>query len=1583
MGGSVFLEVPESEWCASNDLAFAFRDRFPVSPGHTLVVTRRLVSDWFAASEAERNGVMGLVAAVKLQLDEELKPAGYNVGFNAGLAAGQTVMHLHVHVIPRFEGDMDDPRGGVRHVIPTKGNYRRQVKPLSSGGMEDPFSKHIFPLFNTASEIAIVAAFVQETGLDHIETHVRAAVARGARVRILTGNYLDITQASALEMLLAWETISTARDDDDTEPRTPAGAFEARIIEVERLPGLTRAFHPKAWRFEASNFGVAFVGSSNLSRSALETGIEWNLRVERDRDHDAYTRVREAFELLWSGARRLDAKWIEDYAKRARLKQLALPPGESDLDPLEPAPAPHLVQVEALAKLREAREQGWRRALVVLATGLGKTWLAAFDHEQLRAEIGRPPRLLFLAHRKELLVQAENTYRRALHSKGLRASVGWCSGDAFDLDAELVFASVAKLSRPENLRQLAEQRFDFDYVVVDEVHHAAANSYRRILKELEPKFILGLTATPDRADAADILGLFDDHIAYRADVERGVELGRLVPFRYFGVKDDIDYANIPWRNRRFDPDELSRQVQTESRMQTMWRAWAAHPGQRTLVFCCSIAHALFVRAWLTAQGVRTRAVYSGEGSDDRDAAIGELMAGEIDALCSVDVFNEGVDVPGVDRVVMLRPTESGVIFLQQLGRGLRAAPGKTAVTVIDFVGNHRIFLERLRALLSLGGASVQNLRPLLESREPLELPSGCSVELVLEAKDLLSRLFTRTGADPIEYMYRELRTQRGERPSAGELERLCYPPSRIRRHRPGFGWFDFVEAEGDLTPQETTVVSTHAWFLRHLESTEMSGCFEMVALEALLDASALSEGILLDDLATRALAIFGRSPDIRSEADAVFADGAPLHRPAAIRDRLTTALAPLTRENRTGRAWFKIEGEHFLPRFVIAPEDEDCLTELVRELIDLRLAEYRKRKDGGDASFDGFVCRVIWNQRDPILKLPARVGQNLPTGEVDVRVDGAVWQFRFANIACNVARPAGTIANQLPDLLRRWFGLDAGRPGTAFEVRFERSPDGLWATPVRRDVVDLAQFRGVVTYPDLRAAAGHVREGGETTERALVMLPVDNADPDLFAVRVSGTSMDGGKNPLRDGDWAVMRHARSAAASALENRVVLIQVPTASTDSQYQIKRLKRADSRWLLTSDNPAGPTFETGGETVAVARLERAIRPEELAPALGTLISEDALPTTFGLVSLDPKSGRSGGHLFVFIDQKKLLERPDRVRFMPEPQRPGETAFVLARKSTGAWKYLGVGRWLEEESRWQIPEVDLGTWREWGEGREVSRELPEGALQRAQLVVDAVIGLATEQRWLTQDNGRRARILGAADQGGLRIDGGEAGFGPRTVSLTDLAWVVVADDAARQSRAVLDEALVNRARYLEGTPRESTRWIDTAWALAAWKLGKGLVRNGGGGATPLRNVRGLDDRPLNASFRVEPVGENLSIVFESRGGTRGTAAERNTDYAKALGVMLERLRARGIGITDAFVESRGTTTVPVEDRRLQMADFPYPITIEDAQTLRRAMSAAQASIGRQPGARGSGNSTKRIRLVLQADGLAPDEIVQLLGAN
>lgn len=1284
-----------------------------------------------------------------------------------------------------------------------------------------------------------------------------------------------------------------------------------------------------------------------------------------DRDHDrvAYARIVDAFEDVWTRARPLDSAWVAAYALRVRVRPMPLPPGEVDADVPEPPASPHAVQEAALAALQAARDAGRTRALVVLATGLGKTWLAAFDYAQVWDKGEKRPRLLFVAHRREILRQAAVVFRTLLRDRGSVARVGWFLEDAEELDADLVFASVAKLARPEHRARLAAE--PFDYVVVDEVHHATAPSYRNILAAVKPGFLLGLTATPDRADAADIYGLFDDFVAYRADIADGIEVGRLVPFHYHGVRDDIDYANIPWRNRRFDPEALAAAAQTEQRMARTWEAWTTYPGHRTLVFCCSIAHANYVRSWLRGRGVRVAAVYAAPGSDDRDETLAALGRGELDAVCAVDVFNEGVDVPSLDRVVMLRPTESVVVFLQQLGRGLRSAVGKRALTVIDFVGNHRIFLERLRTLLSLGGDRAASRIGALVETGSAELPGGCAVDLELEAKELLERLFRVGGADGVERTYRELRLVRGARPTAGELLRMGAQPKSLRAR---YGsWLGFVSAEGDLQPDEQLAREGAGAFLDDLETTEMTKSFKMVTLQALIEADALATGLPVDTLAARAWEILRRSPELfvdvpdtqRGPGDTVPDTWTSYWR--------TNPIAAWTSSAR--RSWFSVVDGRLVPRFGVAAEAVPALGRLVAELVDWRLAAYRRRR----TAEVGFVCRVTWNQRVPILHLPNRATTAVPEGETDVRLpDGAVWSFRFGKEFCNVATPAGVPGNQLPALLRGWFGLHAGEPGTLFDVRFVASPDGLWVEPVQGTVALPGPRRALVAYPDLRAAAGAAQGEREAPEAERVVLPTDLDGDDLFAVRVAGSSMDGGRSPLRDGDWALMRTAPGTSAEAVAGRVALVEVP-GEAGSAWQLKRVVREGTGWALGSDNPDGPRFVADASMRVVARLVQAVRPEELGPAAGTVLPVDAVGAWFGIDGWLPETRRQGGHRFVVIDGAGVLVAPDRVR-AEGPGRPAETIYVLAQ-GDGGLRALGVGRWDASEGLWQIPEVDHATWRRWGDGKQVSRTLPDGARGRAQAVADAVLALPETERALVR-GGRQGRVLGPASRGGLRIDGGEDGFAERTVSLTDLAWVGVAADDVRKRGGLLDEERCNRLRYLEGTPKGATRWIDTGWALAAWERGEPLVVR----APEPRRPRRADGTAVDATFRVERQGEALTVVIDARGGTQGTSGALNTEYGEGLVLLLERMKAVGLSLADAAVESRATEALPLEERRLQLGDWAYPVEITDVTALKQRMSAAQARVGRAEGAKGTGNSTKRLRLWLTGAGVTAEELAARL---
>ncbi len=1161
---SPFSAVPPSSWLASNELAFAIADGFPVARGHALVITKREVATWFDASPAEQAAIMALVGEVKALLERSLSPPpdGWNIGLNAGPAAGQTVPHLHVHVIPRWHGDVPDPRGGVRHVIPGKGNYlvgSSEDADLCTGHPDDPFLQRLLPELPGARDVDILAAFVQPSGVNLIEAAILAALAGGATIRILAGDYLGISSPIALRRLLA---LSQLRD-----PAWPdSAACAVAIAEVARLRQSPSSFHPKAWRIRRDTGTTVWVGSSNLSHAALVGGVEWNLRATSSRRPEAVQAVTEAFEHLWQQATPLTANWISDYETR-------LPKILTESEAIAPEPAHESIiarpwQVQALARLDGLRREGYRRALAPVATGMGKTMLAALDAHQMRGTIGDDIRIVVIAHRAEILAQAAATLRRVL-GHGTDAET-WCLGNDGDLGGRVVLASVQKLARPDMLDRLAAERFH--YAIVDEVHHAEAPTWRRVLDRLQADFVLGLTATPERADGQDVAAIFDDVLACEAGIAAGITEGSLVPFAYHGLTDDVDYTQIPWRNGRFDDEQLEAALSTSPRMDRLWTTWNELPGSRTLIFCCSRRHARFACDWLRQHGVSAAAVFSGIGSDDRSAALHDLAHGRIQALCTVDLFNEGLDVPSVDRVVMLRPTESSVIFAQQLGRGLRTAPDKTRLVVIDFVGNHKVFGWRLRHLLALSGqpGDMRSLRRLVDGEAPT-LPPGCTLDVELAAIDLLRSLLP-TGGGAVLDAYRDLRDEFGRRPQMAELLHRGYLPQTLRGQHDH--WFAFLDAQGDLNETERQVLTTHSDWLRFVETTSLTRSWKMVVLRVLLDSDALLSGARLNDHATKARAYLLGHPVLR--ADLQPSAEMPDHRNAPI--------------NRWADWWKRWPIDHLAPwlsvtdgvisnKLRVQPDLLAPLLAMTAELVDGRLADYAMRRTPSSEALS-FVAKVSHTKGKPILFLPSLTEvPGRPISPTTVTLpDGGAWVFRFVKIACNVAHRQGATGNQLPELLRQWFGDRAGLPGTNFLVRFTCA-DGRWnVAPVQVAQADAdaaaTLVDGVQGMPagmvrelprqrtdgtwvkvvELAAAASGFSAAQEPDAMGWVPLKRPPKGGDLFVAQVRGHSME---PTIADGAWCLFRHPVSGSR---EGRILLVQhrsITDPEHGGKYTIKRYR------------------------------------------------------------------------------------------------------------------------------------------------------------------------------------------------------------------------------------------------------------------------------------------------------------------------------------------------------------------------------------------------------------------------------------------
>jgi superfamily II DNA or RNA helicase/diadenosine tetraphosphate (Ap4A) HIT family hydrolase/HKD family nuclease len=1000
-----------------DSLVIGLWDIFPVNPGHALLITRRHVRDWFEASHEERMALTRAVEVARFAIAGSFQADGYNIGINVGEAAGQTVFHLHVHVIPRVSGDVADPRGGIRHVIPRTANYLltgrapEKTQALVTGGT-DPLLPHLIRHLAESVSADLAVAFTLRSGLDLLSPHLQDLLDRQGSLRVLTGDYLGATDPDALLRLL------------DLNGNVKCRVFESGCTEGQESP--SSSFHPKAYIFRHRDGSfAAFVGSSNLSETALKSGIEWNYKAVDSKDPDGITEATAAFDRLFEGPNTvpLTATWIENY--RARRISIRLPaPIEVVEEPPPVVPTPHSIQAEALRRLAETRADGRVAGLVVLATGLGKTWLSAFDSAAFE-------RVLFVAHREEILTQALETFRRIRPHDVL----GRYAGEEKTTSAHVLFASIQTLSRQSHLDRFA--RDQFDYIIVDEFHHAEARTYRRLIEHFRPKFLLGLTATPERTDGADLLTLCDNNLVFRCDIVDGIRADLLCPFKYYGVPDIVGYRNIPWRNKRFDEDELTKAVATQARAQNALEQYRARAGSRTLAFCVSTLHADFMAQFLRDNGIAAVSVHSGATSAPRAESLQRLKDGTIAVICAVDMFNEGVDVPELDTVMMLRPTESRIVWLQQFGRGLRRTDQDKKLSVIDYIGNHRAFLLKPQSLFGLppGDRAILNLLAQLESGIA-ELPPGCEVTYELEVKNILRSLLSQ-GESAIETLtrrYQDFLETFGVRPTALELFEEGYNPRAVRpAHR---SWLGFVLSQSGLNTVERQAYENAAQFLDSLEVTEMSRSYKIVVLTAMLNRGVIPGRIGVKDLVAEVRSMIRR--DRRVEQD--FAGSAENDEALAAHLRKNPIEAWIGGKGTGGTSFFSYSDGFFKSELDVPEISVEPTQELIREIVEWRLAEYFERSTR-DVSRQ-FTLKVSHAADNPMLFLPDRLTHpELPEGWTDVRINGEILQANFVKIALNVVRRPNGSENELPGILKSWFGEDVGKPGTRHQVTLKRQND--------------------------------------------------------------------------------------------------------------------------------------------------------------------------------------------------------------------------------------------------------------------------------------------------------------------------------------------------------------------------------------------------------------------------------------------------------------------------------------------------------------------------------------------------------------
>lgn len=606
-----------------------------------------------------------------------------------------------------------------------------------------------------AKQIDIIVSFLMESGVRMLLKDLKAALERGVPIRILTGNYLGITQPSALFLI----------------KKELGDGVDLRFYNEKE-----RSFHPKSYIFHYENMSEIYIGSSNVSRSALTSGIEWNYRFSSEQDNKNFNLFYDTFlDLFENHSYVIDNEELTRYSKSwhkpavakdiARYDQL-------DLDTkVEVLFQPRGAQIEALCALENSRAEGAMRGLVHAATGIGKTYLAAFDSAKYES-------VLFVAHREEILK-------------------------------------------------------------IDEFHHAVNEQYRRIVEYFKPQFMLGLTATPERMDGKSIYEICDYNVPYEITLKEAINKGALVPFHYYGVYDETDYSALHLVKGRYAEKDLDdKYIGNTKRYDLIYKYYKKYRSKRALGFCSSRKHAEEMAKEFCKRGVKAVAVYSnanGEFSEERDLAIQKLKNQEIQVIFSVDMFNEGVDIAALDMVMFLRPTESPTVFLQQLGRGLRTSRGKEYLNVLDFIGNYE---KAGRAPFLLSGGTNFGENKTRDYYE-IEYPDDCIVDFDMRLIDLFHELDKKSLSikDRIKQEYYRVKEfLDGKVPTRMELfthmdEAVYEYCMKHSKENPFKRYMEFLYELQELSEEEMQLYSGMGReFLQLIETTDMQKVYKMPIL---------------------------------------------------------------------------------------------------------------------------------------------------------------------------------------------------------------------------------------------------------------------------------------------------------------------------------------------------------------------------------------------------------------------------------------------------------------------------------------------------------------------------------------------------------------------------------------------------------------------------------------------------------------------------------------------------------------------------------------------------------------------------------
>ncbi len=676
----------------------------------------RIAGDDISAQLKLVNKIVGLISKETAEEDlQELEVSDDGEQLLALLCADDPM----VHIGQKKAKDMPRPETSIAH------------SSLFTGAVYEPqmFSE-LKKEIATADRIDMLVSFVKWSGLRLIIDDLRNFTGRGGKLRVITTTYMGATDVKAVEEL---------RMLPNSEVRVSYDTKRTRL-------------HAKAYMFyRETGFTTAYVGSSNLSNPAISSGLEWNVKLTTKDMLPTIQKMEATFDSYWNAS---SFEVYEESCKERLKKALAMDKKDNVTNEVQFVfdIQPYPYQQEILDRLQAEREvRGYYRNLVVAATGTGKTLISAFDYRRFCKSVsGSKPRLLFVVHREEILKQSRSVFRAVLKDPNFgELFVGGFRPDNLDH----LFISVQTLASQKLYDFLPKDYYDF--IIVDEFHHAAALTYQGLLNHFEPRILLGLTATPERMDGKNILDYFGGRIASEIRLPEAIERKLLCPFQYFGVSDDVDLSGIRWTRGGYDKSELSNvfsmnRAIAEKRaghiVNSLYRYVSDINHVHGLGFCVSVEHAKFMEEYFLSKGVSCMSLTGTSSDKERNEARHRLVSGEIKFIFVVDLYNEGIDIPEVDTILFLRPTESLTIFLQQLGRGLRLSEGKECLTVLDFIGqaNKKYnFEEKFAALLSHNNHSMQ-----YEVKKGfVSLPKGCYIQLEKKASEVILTNIRRTFGD--------------------------------------------------------------------------------------------------------------------------------------------------------------------------------------------------------------------------------------------------------------------------------------------------------------------------------------------------------------------------------------------------------------------------------------------------------------------------------------------------------------------------------------------------------------------------------------------------------------------------------------------------------------------------------------------------------------------------------------------------------------------------------------------------------------------------------------------------------------------